>query len=190
VVVFFTFFFALRDNEELNQFIKKILPFSKEVEDKLYKFSKDITASVLYGQILIGIIQGVSIGIGFFLFSVPNALLLSVLAIIAGIFPIVGTVVIWVPVLIYLLIAGNTGAVFGILFFGLFSSNIDNILRPILVSKKTSLNSSLILIGMIGGWFLFGILGIVLGPLIIAYSLVILESYQNNKGSNFFKKQT
>jgi predicted PurR-regulated permease PerM len=181
IVVFFTLFFALRDNEELNNYIKSLLPFSKEIEKKLYDSSREITASVLYGQIIIGIIQGIVIGLGFFIFSVPNFLFLTLLAIIAGIFPIIGTAIIWVPVLIYLIVAGNTSAALGVLIFGLISSHVDNILRPLFVSKRTNISSSLVLIGMIGGWFFFGILGIVLGPLIIAYFLIIVEIYRNKK---------
>lgn len=179
VVVFFTLFFTLRDNEQLNSYIKSLLPFPKEVEQKLYKSSKEITASILYGQIIIGIIQGLSLGIGFFVFSVPNAFFLTIIATIAGIFPILGTFVVWVPVLIYLIVAGNTSAAFGILIFGIFSSNIDNVLRPFFISRKTNLSPSLAFIGMIGGWFFFGIMGIILGPLILAYFLIIIETYRN-----------
>jgi predicted PurR-regulated permease PerM len=179
IVVFFTLFFTLRDNEELNNYIKSLLPFPKEVEQKLYKSSKEITGSILYGQIIIGIIQGLSIGLGFFIFSVPNALFLTLLALIGGILPLFGTAIIWVPVLVYLIVAGNTSAAFGILIFGLFSSTIDNVLRPLFISRKANLSSSLALIGMIGGWFFFGILGIILGPLVIAYFLIIIETYRN-----------
>jgi len=179
VVVFFTLFFTLRDNEELNNYIKSLLPFPKEVEKKLYESSKEITGSILYGQVIIGMIQGFSIGLGFFIFSVPNALFLTLLALIGGILPLFGTAIIWVPVLIYLVLAGNTSAAFGILIFGIFSSTIDNILRPLFISRKANLSSSLALIGMIGGWFFFGILGIILGPLVVAYFLIIIETYRN-----------
>jgi len=179
LVFFFTLFFTLRDNEELNNFIKSLLPFSKDIQNKLYKSSKEITASILYGQVIIGLIQGASLGIGLFVFSVPNAILLTLAAILAGILPIIGTALIWVPVLLYLLVAGNAGAAFGILMFGLFSSSIDNILRPLFLSKKATLSPSLAMIGVIGGWMFFGILGIILGPLIIAYFLIIIESYRD-----------
>ena len=111
----------------------------------------------------------------------PNALILTLLACLAGVFPIIGVAIIWVPVAIYLLIAGNTLPTLGVIIFGLISSSIDNFIRPIIVSKRTHMPSSLILIGMIGGIFLFGILGLILGPLILAYLLVILEIYRNKR---------
>jgi len=185
IVVIFTFFFALRDNERLIGYVKSLLPFPKEVEKKLFDSSKAITAAVIYGQVVIGVLQGIVAGIGFLIFGVPNALLLTLLAIIAGIFPIIGTTLVWLPVAIYLLIANNIGAATGVLIFGLVSSSIDNFLRPVFVSKRTKVHSSLILIGMIGGLFLFGILGIIIGPLILAYLLIIIELYRGKQEPKF-----
>ena len=186
LVVFFTFFFVLRDKDKFISYIKSFSPFSKDIEEKLFESSKGITSSVIYGQFIIGIIQGLLIGIGFFIFGVPNALFLTLLASIAGIFPIIGTMIIWLPVLIYLLIAGNTFEAISILIIGIISSHIDNFLRPIFVSKRTKMSSSLILIGMIGGLFLFGVLGLILGPLILAYLLIILEIYRRKDASGIF----
>ena len=91
LVVFFTLFFVLKDKEQLVKYIQSLLPFSKEIEKKLFKSSKDITVSVLYGQVVIGILQGIIAGLGFFIFKIPNALLLTFFAALAGIFPIIGT---------------------------------------------------------------------------------------------------
>lgn len=189
LVVFFTFFFVLRDKEQLIAYIKSLLPFSKDIETKLFESSKGITSSVIYGQVIIGIIQGLIVGLGFFIFGVPNALILTLLASLAGIFPIIGTTLIWIPVIIYLFIAGNTFPALGVAIFGVISSSIDNFIRPIIVSKRTKIHSSLILIGMIGGLFFFGILGFILGPLILAYLLIILEIYRNKKSPGIFIQQ-
>lgn len=186
VIVFFTFFFVLRDKKKLVSYIQSLLPFSKDVEKKLFKSSKEITSSVLYGQVLIGIIQGLIIGLGFFIFKVPNALFLTLFACLAGIFPIIGTAIIWIPVLIYLIISGGNFAAIGVLLFGLASATIDNFLRPLFVSKRTRMHPALIIIGMIGGLFLFGFLGFILGPLILAYLLIILEIYRNKEIPGFF----
>lgn len=187
VVVLFTLYFALRDRKQLVEYIKSLSPFSKEIEEKIFKSSKDITASILYGQVIIGILQGIIAGIAFFLFDVPSALLLSVVAVVFGILPIVGPMFVWVPVCVFLLISGNTVSALGIFIFGLISSNVDNILRPLFVSRYTKIHSSIILIGMIGGLFVFGVLGLILGPLILAYLLIILEVYRTRgEGSKMF----
>jgi len=186
LVVFFTFFFVLRDKNELVSYLKSLSPFSKEMENKFFKSSKSITASVIYGQVIIGVLQGILVGIGFFIFGVPNALLLTMLASLAGIFPIIGTGIIWIPVVIYLLIEGSTFTTIGVLIFGIISSSVDNFLRPIIVAKRTDIHTSILMIGMIGGLFLFGVLGFILGPLILSYLLILLELYRNKNVPGFF----
>ena len=186
LVVFFTFFFVLRDKDSFINYIKSIMPFSQDIQNKIFESSKEITSSVIYGQVIVGILQGITAGIGFFIFKVPNPLILTLLASLAGIFPVIGTAIIWVPVTIYLLIAGNTWPAIGVAIFGLISSLLDNFLKPIIVSKRTRMHSSIILISMVGGLFLFGVLGFILGPLIIAYLLIILEIYRNKQTPGIF----
>lgn len=178
VVILFTFFFVLRDKEEVLEYVKSLLPFSKEVEERVLKYTAGITASLIYGQIIIGIIQGIVLGIGLFIFHIPNALFLTFLAVIAGILPIVGTGVVYVPLAIYLFISGSMVPAWGVIAFGIVSSSVDNFLKPIIVSKRTKINSGILLISMIGGLFFFGILGFLLGPLIISYLLILLEIYR------------
>jgi predicted PurR-regulated permease PerM len=186
IIVFSTFFFVLRDMAGFEKYVRSLLPFSKSIEDRLFKSSKDITFSVIYGQIIVGAIQGIIVGVGFFIFGVPNFLFLTILAILAGIFPIVGTTLIWLPVMIFLFIAGNDFQAVGVAAFGIVAAFIDNIVRPILVSKRARMHPLLILVGMIGGLFFFGILGFILGPLIIAYALIILEIYRGKELKGIF----
>ena len=181
IISLFVFFFTLRDKEKLISYIKSLLPFSKDVENKLFEQTKGITISVIYGQVFLGMIQGIIAGLGFFIFKVPNYLFLTMLAMLAGIFPIVGTTVIWVPVAIYLLVKGSIFSAVGVIVFGLIAVFIDNILKPLFVSKRTNMPASIVLIGMLGGYFFFGILGFILGPLILAYLLIILEIYRNKR---------
>jgi len=181
LVVFFTLFFVLRDKDKLLSYLKSLSPFPKEIENRLFDSSRSITSSVIYGQVIVGIIQGLILGVGLLVFRVPNALLLTVLACLGGILPIFGTAIVWVPMTIYLFLAQNPVATFGVLVFGLISSTVDNFLRPIIVSRRTNLSSLLILIGMIGGLFLFGLMGFILGPLVLAYLIIILELYRNKR---------
>ena len=190
IVVFFSFYFVLRDKKEVMNYIRSISPFSKEVEKKLFESSKGITASVIYGQVIVGVVQGIIVGIGFLIFGVPNALFLTLLATLAGIFPVIGTAIIWLPVLIYFMIAGNTIPAIGILVFGAISSTVDNFLRPMIVSKRTNLHSAIVIIVMIGGLFMFGILGVILGPLILAYLIILLEVYRKKTFPNILIRET
>lgn len=178
IVVLFTFFFVLRDKEEIMDYIRSLLPFPKEVEKKLFDYSSEITKSVIYSHIVIGAIQGLIAGLGFFIFGVPNALFLTFLAVITGILPIIGAPVVWIPVAIFMFIAGNNVGAWGVIIFGIISSIVENVLRPIFVARMTKVHSAIVLVSMIGGVFFFGILGFILGPLIISYLLIVLELYR------------
>jgi len=189
LVVLFTFFFVLRDQESVLEYIKSLLPFPKEIEKKLFDYSNDITKSVLFGQVVIGIIQGLVAGLGFIIFGVPNAIFLTFLAMFLGILPILGTPIVWIPVAISMFLGGNNVSAWGVIVFGMISSTIDNILRPIFVSKMTKVHSGIVLISMVGGIFLFGILGVIIGPLIVSYLLIILELYRKKPISGLIIKE-
>lgn len=178
VILFFVVFYVIRDKEEIIKYIRSILPFSSDIEDKLFKISKDVTSSVIFGMIIVGALQGIVTGIGFFLFGVSNALLLSLFAVLAGILPILGPAVIWIPVVIYMLIAGNTTAAIGIIIFGLLSHIPDYLVRPLFLSKRTKLNPAIALIGMIAGILVFGVLGVILGPLILSYLIIVMDLFK------------
>ncbi len=178
VIVFFTLFYVLRDKDEIIKYIRSILPFSPDVESKLFKASKDVTSSVIFGMVIVGALQGLITGIGFFIFKIPNALLLSLFAVVGGVLPIVGPAIVWVPVAVYLLIAGNTFAAAGLVMFGILSHIPDYLVRPLFLSRRTQLNAGIASIGMIGGIFLFGVLGVLLGPLILSYLLIVMELFK------------
>lgn len=186
LVVIFTFFYVLRDKEDLLLYLKSLFPFSREVEKRIFDSSRNITSSVLYGQVVVGMVQGLIAGFGFFIFGVSNALVLTILACLFGIFPIVGTTLIWAPVAIYLFVSESIFPGVGVAFFGLISSSIDNILRPLIVSQRTKLHSFVILAGMIGGFMFFGFLGFILGPLVLSYLLILLEVYRKKRLPGIF----
>lgn len=190
-VVIFVFFFSLRDGEKAINYLKSLSPLSKEIENKFFMQFKGITNSVLLGQIVVGIIQGLVAGIGYFIFGVPYALALTLLTMLAGIIPLIGPWLVWVPIDIYLFLVGRTGAGFGLLIYGfIVISWLDTLIRPIIVSRRTEINSAIVIIGMIGGLFVFGVLGLILGPLILGYVLLVLEIYRKKKTSEslFLKK--
>ena len=183
IIIFFTFIYVIREKETLLFYLRNLLPFSKEVQERFLKTTKDVTGSVIYGQFIIGIVQGLIVGVGLFIFGVPNALILTIVSVLSGIIPIVGPVLVWIPVMIYMIISPEYALfpVIGFAIIGVISSTVDNFLKPVLVSRKTQLNTLLTLIGMIGGFFFFGMMGLVLGPLIIAYLLIVLDIYMGQK---------
>lgn len=190
VIVAFVFFFALRDSDKLSEFASGLSPLNKIQEKKLVDQFKDITTSIVYGQILVGLVQGITAGIGFFIFGIPKAVVLTILAIAFSIIPVLGPFFIWIPVLIYLFSTGNNFIAITFLLYNLIlTANIDNFLRIYLVSRKTNLSQVIVLIGMVGGLFVFGILGLILGPLILAYLVSFLDAYKEKTLSSLFKSE-
>lgn len=190
-IVVFVFFFSLRDGKKGVEYVKSLSHLGKETQEKFFKQFKDITNSVLLGQIVIGIAQGIIAGIGYFIFGVPNALILTILTMFVGIIPLIGPWLVWLPVNVYLFIIGRTGAGIGLLIYGLvIISWIDVFIRPLMVSRKTEINSAIVIIGMLGGLFVFGILGLIIGPLVLAYVLLVIELYRKKTFSEdiIFKK--
>ena len=188
-VLIFVFFFALRDQEKLKSYVSDLSPLNKEQEKILIREFKGITSSIVYGYFIIGVVQGIATGIGLFAFGVPRALLLTIIAIFASMFPLFGPWVVWLPAVVYLFAQGNTFAAVAFMIYGvLVVSSLDNILRSYIVSRKSSISPVIALIGMIGGLFVFGLLGLILGPLILAYLIIFLTAYKNKQLSSMFSK--
>ena len=186
-VILFVFFFSLRDQENLKEFVSGISPFRKDKEAILVNRFKDITSSIIYGYIIVGILQGLALGLGLLIFGVKSALTLTILGIFASMLPMIGPWFVWIPVTIGMLISGNVGmAMIFAAYCILFVSTIDNVLRPYIVSRKTGVSSVVVLVGMIGGLVVFNIMGLILGPLILAYLVLFLKAYKDGTLSDMF----
>ncbi|MEK6890642.1 MAG: AI-2E family transporter [Nanoarchaeota archaeon] len=180
VVVLVIFFYGLRDGPKIIELIKEILPFNKVTTNKFIHKSGLVTFSVVYGRVIIGIITGTLAGIGFFFAGFDNALLLAVITMFVSIIPLIGPWIVWVPLVIGLFFAGNVfSAVFLLIYCLLVVTMFENIATPLLVSKKSQIPTSLTLISLIGGILVFGIFGIILGPLIVAYLVILFEIYRD-----------
>ena len=189
-VIVFVFFFALRDAQKLKLFVSELSPLRKEKLSFFGNQFKLITNSVLYGHLIIGIVQGVLTGIGLLIFGVPRALLLTIFAIFAAILPVVGAWLVWIPAVIYMISIGHTGAGIGFAIYSiLIVSTVDNIMRPYMVSRNTKSSSVIVLIGMIGGLAVFGIVGLIIGPLVLEYLVLFMEAYKNKTLTDIFESE-
>lgn len=189
-VFLFTFYFVVRDLDKLTEFILELSPFTKSTEKKFLTEFRGITNAIIFGQVLIGILQGLALGVGLFFLEVPKALLLTVITCVVSIIPVLGSWLVWLPVGVILLATGKIfSGIFIILYGVLFVSIIDNFLRPYFLSRNSNLPIALSVIGTIGGLFVFGIAGLILGPLILAYVLIILEFYKQGKLNELFTQR-
>ena len=190
VVVAFVFFFSLKDSGKILAFIKSISPLGKANEKIVAQQFKDITYSTIYGRFIVGLVQGLFAGLGFLIFGVENALVLTIAAIILAVLPVVGVFLLWVPIAIYMFVSGNVAtAIIFTLYNLVLVSNIDNIISVYIISKKTTLSPFIALISSIGGLFLFGVIGLILGPLIFAYFIILLDLYRNKNLLSLFSEE-
>ncbi len=181
-VVFFVVFFTVRDAQVLKEYIKSVAPLGNNIEDKLANNFIGITSGVIYGYIIVGIIQGILTGLGLFIAGVPNSLLWTFIAILFSIIPYIGPYFIWVPAAVYLLVTGNVVAGIGLTLYGaLFVSWIDNVLRIYFITRKVKVHAVIVFTGMIGGLLVLGPSGLILGPLILSYLVSMAELYKIKK---------
>lgn len=189
IVFLFTFYFAIKDGVELRKYISLLSPFSDATEKKFLQEFRGITNAIVFGQVFIGIVQGLAVGVGLFFIGVPKVLTLTFIASIVSMIPVLGSWIVWFPVGMILLITGKTfSGIFFLLYGALFVSSIDNIMRPYILSRQSNLPIALSIIGTIGGLYFFGIAGLLLGPLVLAYVLIIIEFYKDGKLRELFNK--
>ena len=188
-IFIFTFYFVTKDFDKIKKYLSELSPLSKSTEEKFAQEFRNITNSVMLGQVLVGIIQGLTLGLGLWILGVPKVLFLTILTMITSIIPVLGSWIVWIPVSLYLIVTGNLVNGTILFFYGLlFVGTIDNILRSYFVSKHSNLNIFVAIVGVIGGLYSFGIIGLILGPLILAYLLIIIEFYREGKLNELFKE--
>lgn len=175
IILFITYYILIHNKKVLTA-LNNYLPLSLKKQNEILKnLTKNI--KVLFkGYFLTGIIQTLVAGLGYWVFGVPNLLIVISITLFASLLPYIGTPIVWVPVSLYMIITGQEFGGVGLLIYGtLIISTIDNFLRPILMSTKDTISAPLVFIGFIGGMLAFGISGIILGPIIISITSILLR---------------
>lgn len=160
-------FFLLRDGRVVAENVLAALPFERSIADRLAERFLVLVRATIKGSVVVGLVQGALGAITFWIVGIPSVLLLGVIMAIASLLPAVGPAIVWVPAAIYLLATGAIWEGIVVIISGVaVIGMIDNVLRPILVGRDTGIPDWLILITTLGGIALFGLSGIVIGPLI------------------------
>ena len=177
-LLLFVLFFVLRDHDRLIEFIRHALPLSRSQEDILFKEVVDVSKSALLGSFLTAITQGVVGGFGMWLAGFPPLFWGAVMA-FASLIPVVGTALVWVPAAFYLLLTGATGwALFMLVWGVVVVGSIDNFLRPLFM-QGASMNTVVVFFALIGGLQVFGLMGLIYGPVVFAITLVFFRLYES-----------
>jgi predicted PurR-regulated permease PerM len=181
--MFFGMFYGFREGETFMARIRTLIPLDPTLKDSLFFELRTITQAVLYGQVMTAVIQGSLGGIALLIFGVPNPLFWGAVMIITAFVPVLGTPIIWLPAAIGLMLDGEMGRGVGLIIVSAtVVTNIDNFIRPRLVSGRTSVHPVLILIGVLGGLHLFGFIGMVVGPLVLAMLVAFVKFYEQAYG--------
>ena len=172
-------YYLLIDGGRLISFIVDLSPLPNDQEQILIKKFKNMAGAILIGNGLCGLIQGVLGGMAFYFLGLNSPFLWGVIMGILAFLPIIGIGAVLVPASIYLFLTGNTGAsIFLIVFYVVLSGGIEYFFKPKLVGHRVKMHTLLVFFSIIGGLKLFGILGIIYGPLVVTAFLTLTDIYR------------
>jgi len=173
-------FYFLKDGSALKQKMIDLSPLSTAYDRQIFDRLQMAVNSVIRGQLVIAVIQGVLTGVGLSIFGVPNPALWGLLAMFAALIPGIGTSLVLIPAIIYLFATGTVGSGVGLLIWSVVAVGlIDNFLGPRLISKSIKVHSLLILLSILGGVGLFGPIGFFAGPLVLSLLFALLDIYKS-----------
>jgi len=171
-------FYFFRDGKELMQLLIKVSPLPDHEDEIIFERMARAVRAVATGTLLLALIQGTLVALGFTIFGVEHSILWGSLASLGALMPGIGTTIVTVPAIIYLFATGSTVSAVGLLIWSAFIVGlVDNIVGPYLIGRKNNMHPFIILISVLGGISLFGPIGFIVGPVIVTLFLVLLEIY-------------
>lgn len=177
-VMLYAMFYFLRDGREMLEKIFYYTPLNHEDEVRVVQGLVSVTRATIKGTLLIGAIQGLLAGIGFWVAGIGGAAFWGTMIAVLSVVPGIGGALIWVPAVIYLFIIGHSlAATLLLIWCAAGVGTIDNLLRPKLVGKDAKMPDLLILLGTLGGLFFFGPIGFIIGPLVCGLFLTVWDIY-------------
>lgn len=179
-VMFFVMYYAFRDGEGFLRHVKNMLPLDAILRERLFSEVQTVTQGVLYGQVLTAVIQGSVATFGYIIFGVSNWAFWGAVTMVLAFLPLIGTPIIWVPLAVTMLLDGQFGIGIGLMVYGtLVVTNVDNLVRPKLVSERSKVHPVLVIIGVLGGLKMVGFSGMLVGPLILALLVALVKFFED-----------
>jgi predicted PurR-regulated permease PerM len=176
LLMLFVLFFVLRDGPALATRAVQLLPIEPHLRQKLWRHLGEVTRAVFMGIGLTALVQGILLGLGFGIAGLPSPLVFGVLGALFALVPMVGTAIIWVPAVLWLLAQGEPWyALFMTAWGVLVVGAVDNFLRPILISGRVEVPTLAVFIGVMGGLSAFGFVGLFLGPIVLGLVVALFR---------------
>lgn len=183
VFMAFTIFFLLKDGPGFLRKIRGYLPFSEQQKDRLASQINDMIVSTIYGGVIVAIVQGVLGGFAFAILGIGSPIFWGSVMSLMSFVPMFGTGIVWVPASLLLIFQGAYMKGLALVLIGvLVISMIDNVLKPLIIGGRTKMPTVIIFFTVLGGIKLFGLLGLVIGPLVFALFLSVFEIFRTIEG--------
>jgi predicted PurR-regulated permease PerM len=179
-IMLFVLYYMLYNGRELERMLNRLIPLKQENINMLASETKKLVRANALGIPLISIIQGLTATLGYFIFGVKEWALWGFLTGVFAFFPVVGTMVIWVPLVLYTYALGDTWHATGLLLYSvLVTGNVDYMARITLLKRMGDVHPVITILGVIVGLGLFGFIGLIFGPLLVNYIIVLFKIYMN-----------
>lgn len=176
LLLVFVLYYLLKDGDRAVAWVRRVTPLPPAVSEELVASVNDMTWAVLKGHVLVALIQGIVAGVSLFVTGVPQAGFLTVAMMVLALIPIIGVAPILGGAVVYLFIAGQMLSAAFVVIWGFTSVAVtDDYLRAMLIDRGSELHSAVIFVGILGGTYLLGPVGLFVGPLLIGFSLTAIE---------------
>ena len=177
-IMLFLLFYVFKDGEEMMKSVLNIIPVSDEHKERIKEESRKVLYGVMYGQVLIAIIQGFLGGLAFFIFGINNPVFWGLIMGVLALIPMLGTPAIWVPAGIIQIVNGELFSGIGLLVFGsTIMFTLENIIRPKYIGRKSGMHPIIVILSIFGGIKLFGIIGLIIGPILVALCVLVINIF-------------
>ena len=178
VMLLSLYYFFIRGPGILQE-LSRLSPLRREHEEVIFTEFKQMTVATFGGSLLTAVLQGVAGGLAFVIFGLPSPLLWGAVMALLSLVPVVGTALVWGPVVVYYLLTGSLVKGLGLLVVcGGAVGSIDNLVKPLLIRRGSEIHTLWLFFGVLGGIGVFGFLGMILGPLLITVLFTLMEIYK------------
>jgi predicted PurR-regulated permease PerM len=180
IMLFFLYYYLLVNGKEIERYLNHIIPLKAENVDRLGRETVSMIRANALGIPIICIVQGVFAAIGYLIFGIKDWGMWGFVTGVFAFFPLVGTMIIWVPLVIYLYAAGENYMATGLAIYSIIvTGNVDYITRLGLLKKMGNVHPMITVLGVIVGLKLFGFMGLIFGPLLVSYFIILIKIYVN-----------
>jgi predicted PurR-regulated permease PerM len=181
IIMLFALFFFFRDGDAIMERLRRVLPFDPSFREGRIRETAELIKASISSGIIVALVQGAVGGITFAFLGLGAPVFWGVIMAFFSLLPL-GAWIVWMPVAVWLLLTGEVGRGIALLAIGAGGiSLIDNVLRPMLLAGRTQMNGLLVFISLLGGIATFGLLGLVLGPVIMATAISFVDAYATER---------